>query len=109
MKEASGKTANSMYSIKDRISKKSKEIQFWHHTIKSALFRGVSEESANFNLMMKRGRNKIMKRLLFEDSDSNSLHLLPSRSVFLAPDRLAEKRDKRDSPCMKIELQVGKQ
>lgn len=47
-----------------------------------------------------------MKLLLFEDCDSNSLHLLLSRTVFSAPDRLRGERDKRDSLCVNIELRV---
>lgn len=43
--------------------------------------------------MMKKGISRIMKLLLFEDCYSNSLHLLLSRTVFSAPDRLqGEKR-----------------
>lgn len=45
-----------------------------------------------------------MKCLLFEDCDSNSLHLLLSRSVFSASDRLREKHIK-EIPLY-IELRV---
>lgn len=57
----------------------------------------VSEEVTFFNQMLKKERKKIMKLLLFEDCDSNSLHLLLLRSVFSASDRLREETDKRDS------------
>lgn len=59
----------------------------------------VYKEVAFLNQMLERKREKkIMKLLLFEDCDSNSLHLLLWRSVFSASDRLTEKTDKRDSP-----------
>ena len=61
----------------------------------SALLMGVSAEG--LISMMEKVRRTIMKLLLFEDCYSNSLHLLLSRSVFSAPDRLSEQRDERDS------------
>ncbi len=72
-------------------------VQFRYHSVRGTLFMDVSEEVAFFDQMLKEDRRKIMKRLLFEDCDSNSLHLLLSRSVFSASDRLREQTDKRVS------------
>lgn len=49
------------------------------------------EVGTYFSVTLKK-REKIMKLLLFEDRDSKSLHLLPWRSVFSAPDRLGEEK-----------------
>ena len=70
---------------------------------------GVSEEGTFLNLMLKKVRQKIMKLLLFEDCDSNSLHLLLSRSVFSAPDRLREKIYIKEIPLHEHRAQIGRQ